>query len=551
MRTKTTFLLATILLTAPSLSLALNRTELLPENSQSRIHINNVSNVLHQVKISPLGQLWSDEQVQNFLGNITAEDCMELLNEGELKEIDELYLEEAKMLKGEVAVAIETETEEPYLVTEMSQEDFEMSLEIDQKINELSESPIEIKYDTFQDVQLIEHIEPALDEEGEPTSSWQAHLGNTLISGPSKNWIEQSIVRIQNDPITEPKGTPTISVNIPVNQLISMFLEKDDADETAKTMLDALGLLSIQRFNMSLELHDDHMVSTSNLHVSDLTKGLFTLLDLSPTTLPDEAFIPTELITFEAGRFNLLGLWKEVGNILDLVAPEVKPQYDMIPMMAMQMLNIDIEQALLANLGPRYFSYTVGTGDDIHSVVAVDLKDSTSFQTALETAITSPMLQQQLASILETETFLDTTLYSFVIPDDSGNEEKGAFCMLDQQLLYGELAGVQQAIRTLNNAEPLADNKLLNQLRDKIPENAFGYSIVNWKYYIHELIGYLKKPEIQQAITQQMAINGTPIPPLDFDKLPSASHLAQFFNINYQYIESTADGLHHKVIVEY
>jgi len=557
MPAKLKILSISILLSLPLASLALERLSLLPPEAQSYVRISNTTNFWSQLKQSSLGKLWADQQFQDFLGNPDAEIWQELFFDGETDAEDDVFIEQFKMLRGELILAFDMEMEDPYIIAAMTGDDFIRSLEMDAKLLEITEDPFEIVKSTFQDVEIVQHIENGGTPDEE--SSWQVHLNDTFVLGYTKEWVEKCIVQLQKETIKEPEGHPGFNLNLPLSGMIRKFIEDEKKDleggpdpMNTELLFEALGLLGIDNYSLKVELKDAEMAADSNLLVSDLTKGIFTLLDVRPSELPTLGFIPENIASLEVGRFNLLRFWQEIPNVLATAMPAVKPQFDMIVAMLQQQAGIDFEQDLLANIGTEYVSFSVTEDDKQTSIVAVELQDGMAFKTGLETALAAPALQPQITAGLEIEEFLDHTIYT--VKDDDP-ESAIAFGVMGDYLLYGQPDGLRQVIRS--ESSDAATNgsfersPLVKGLREHVPPRAFGYSAIDWKKNMDVIVREFSKPEYVGVIQQHWAKSGSPLPPPDFEKLPSADHIASFFNVSYQYAEATGDGLHQKIILKY
>lgn len=551
---KTVFL--TLLLAIPPASPALERTALIPEDGQTYIHASNVTNVLSKLKKSSIGRLWADRQFQDFVGHPESETWEELLLDGESTAENKMYLEQLKMLRGELILAFNTQDAAPSIIAAMSKEDFERSLVLDEKLSEVGEAPFRIIRDVFQNVELIQHIEAP----GTPAeeSSWQAHLNQTLVMGRSREWVEKSIVQLKKEAVEEPKGNPVLNLNLPLAEFIrNRLLEEQSTAQSPmapdpQVLLESLGLMGIEKLTTRIELKDTEMVVNSTLTATSLDRGIFTLLDLQPVELPAVGFIPENIAMIEVGRFNLLRFWQEIPNVLSVAMPSAKPQFDMLLALLRQQTGIDIEQDLLVHLGTRYFAFTSVEEETLLSVTAIDLKDSQAFKHGLEAAMASPALQPQVATLLETIDFLGHSLY---VSKNTPPSEAISFAVMGNYLLYGNPDALRQVIRSESGGSApdtaFERTELVTGMRQVVPKTAFGYSAVDWKKCMAVLIHELARPDRIELIQQHWATQGGPLPPPDFKKLPPADHIASFFNTAYQYIEKTGDGLHQRIILKY
>lgn len=546
---------AAVLLAATLPAFALERMDLVPPDAQLEIRVSNTTTFLEQLKKSSIGRLWADPQFQNFLGHPDEDMLEEYLFDGEKTAEDEMIMEQIKMLKGEVVAATVKGEDAPYLILAMSDADFRRSLVLDDKMAETTEEPFDIVRGSFQDVDVIQHIEKAGTEQESRT--WQAHLNNTLVMGPSKEWVEKSIAELQKEPISEPEGNPALDIHLPLAALIRESLkEPQDGQAPAiinqSTLFEALGLLGIEKFTTHLELRDTEMIVDNNLQATSLGKGIFTLLDMEPAELPHVDFVPDNITLIEVGRMNLLRFWQEIPTVMSAAMPTVKPQLDLLLATIRNQIGIDIEKDLLANMGTRYIAFSCPNGDLLTSVMALELKDGSAFKSALETIMASPMVEPQITAAMDTVNFLDRTLY---VSKATEPADTIAIAVAGNYLLYGHPDAVRQVIRSQSSEAAansrLEENELVRGLRQQVPVTAFGYSAIDWNKNMSYIIRELTRPERIRVIMERWARSGSPLPPPDFDKLPPTDHLASFFNTSYLYIEKTNQGLHQKIILKY
>jgi len=549
-------IILSLLLAMPLATVALERSALVPADSQTYVRVSNVTNVLAKLKKSSVGRLWADRQFQDFIGNPDAEIWEEMLFDGEKTAEDEMYLEQLKMLRGEVIVAFNIREEDPYIIAAISEENFQRSLVLDEKLSEIGEEPFRIIRDTFQDVEIIQHIEapgtPAED------ASWQAYCNHTLVMGNSREWVEKSIVQLKKEAVEEPAGTPLLILNLPLAEFIHETLVKErnpaqsPESPDPEVLLESLGLMGIEKLTTRIALEDTEMVVDNTLTATSLNKGLFTILDMQPAELPTVGFIPENIAMIEVGRFNLLRFWQEIPVVLATAMPSAKSQFDILLAMLRQQTGIDIEQDLLVHLGTRYFAFSSVEGESLLSVTAIDLKDSQAFKHGLETALASPILQSQVAMLLETVDFLGHSLY---VSKNTVPSETFAFAVMGNYLLYGDPDALRQVIRSESSGTvpdtAFERTELIKGLRQAVPPTAFGYSAIDWKKCMAALIQEVTQPDRINLLQQKWAIQGGPLPPPDFNKLPPADHIASFFNTTYQYAEKINEGLHQRIILKY
>lgn len=551
---KSAFILI-LILCASQPSFALKRSELLPTDTPFDIRVSDAPTFWEKLKQSSIGKLWVDQQFQDFIGNPDEDTWNEMFFEGERTAEDEIIIEQLKMLKGEVVAAFGKDGEDFYLIAAMSEEDFKRSLVLDDKLAEVAEEPFDIVKSTFQDVEIVQHItNPGT---GLEENTWQAHLNNTLIMGPDKEWVEKSIVRLNEEAVKEPEGNPVLDFNLQISTFIQEALEEagegtDSAGVNTSVLFESLGLMGVEKFSVHVELKDDEMVVDNNLTATSLDRGVFTILNMEPVELPVVGFIPENISLLEVGRLDLLRFWQEIPVVLTTAMPEAKPQFDMVITMIRQQTGIDLEHDLLAHLGTRYIGFASLENDQLINVAAVELKDGQAFKQGLEAILNAPTVQPQVAMALDTVDFLDHNLY---VSKNTEPADTIAFAVTGNYLLYGQPDGVRQVIRSESSEAAansrLEQSELVQGLRRHTPKNAFGFSAVDWKKNMGFVIRELSKPQVSQMFLGEWASSGSPLPPPDMAKLPPTDHLASFFNMSYQYLEKTNRGLHQRIILKY
>lgn len=540
-------------LALPFPAMALERADLLPPEAQAYVRISNTTNFWSQFKKSSVGRLWADRQFQDFIGHPDAETWKEMVFKDKSGTEGELIMEQLKMLGGEFILALDPGSEEPCIVAAMAEADFRRSLDMDEKLKAMSKEPFEILKHGFQGVEIVQHIENA----GSPdaSSTWQADVGGTFMLGPSREWVEQCIVRLGKETVKEPAGNPVLNLNLPLATLLRQAFEASPEKGSnlpyeQQALLEALGLLGIEHLSARMELQDDQLVIDTTLQADGFGKGLLTLVDTRPSDLPSAAFIPQAPASFETGRLNLLALWREIPRMVEAVMPAAKPQLDLLLAMIRQQTGIDLEQDLLAHLDTQYFAFSTIEAERDVSVFALGLRDGRAFRQGFDTAQSAPTLQPQIAAMLDVQEFLGHTLY---LTRSENPDEVAAFAVLDDYLVYGDPDGIRQALRTTYGeaTAPYVPGELVQGLRRFAPSGAFAFSAVDWKKNMVVLIRELATPEHTRDLTRKWAQSGSPLPPPDFGKMPPAEHIASFFNVSYQYTEAVPEGLHQKIVLKY
>jgi len=539
----------------------IRRPDLLPENPFVVVRVSGVTNFCNRFKTSPWAKLWNDEQFREFLGNPSDDVWMELLDIDPEDPQDRVQMEELKMLKGEVILAAKKANADtkPYMLARMSFEDFSRSLEMDDRLNETlpEEDRIDISKEEFQGVEIIRHVRHR--KPGGISSSWQAWANRTLVMGPSKEWVERCIVALKKDELEEPEEEPSISIELNLKTSIDQVIAEQRAKSTGntnapdpRTIFDALGLTGMGDLTLALSLSENASSIDLALEVDDLKKGVFSVIDPRPVELPTVTFVPSDPLAIEVGRIDFPKFFGTLPLILDAIKPGTGMQFSMLMSFFAQQTGVDVGEGLLNQMGTRYLSFSTSRNGKTLTLSALDLKDGATFDRNLQTLIAAPALAQQVNALIETNRFLDRVVYQTKTENPA---DSISFCVVDNYLFYGAPDALRQALRNLSSEESgnrdFEQSNLVRQLRKEVPDTAFGFGAVDWKRNMRTVVRELSKPRYADAIRQRWATSGSALPPPDMEKLPSAEHLASFFNLSFQYLEATDKGLHFHSTLKY
>ncbi len=534
----------------PLSSFALERIDLIPSESPAYIRISNIEEGVKMLEKTPFGKLWADKQVQDFLGNPLQGKKWEELFAGNMyddAEMAKAMQEEIEMNEGEFIVSFDAAMEDSYVIAAMSREDFVRSLELDQKLSE--QDPVITKKYTFQGEEVVQYIYEAGTEW--EYSSWQAQLNDTLVLGPSKEWVERSIIELKKEKIEEPQGAPSVTANFEIKKFINQLLsESDGADQAEiKSIISALGLADIDKCTMNLSLKEDEVVLDGTLYARRIDRGLFALFDTRPVNLPTAGFIPKDFSLLEVGRMDLPGFWKEVKRVVAEISPEVQPQIDSIMTMVRRETGVDFEMDLLAHLGTEYIYYSIPESNRARDLIAFNLKNSDAIKRTIEAILGAPAVKPQTEMILETVDFLDHTLYltSDLITEP---EAQLAFSVIDDYLIIGNTESVQQALRSVGKPSTLSQNPIVRDSRNMIPSSAFQFSLFDAPKYIKFLADLIQTEEFAMMLDDYFYTVDIPISLPDLSKMPPAEHLASFFKAVYSYSEKTPEGIHIRAVIQ-
>ena len=529
----------------PLMTFSMERTELIPDDASAYMRVSNITGSIEMLKETSIGKLWADEQFQNFIGNpMKGKTWQEFFFDEESEEA-QIMLDQMKMVKGEVVFAVNMRNEETILFMAMSKEDYERSLEQDEILAK-NDGTI-IKHDSFQGVDIIEQIESP-ETEWESTS-WQAHVDQTIILADNREWIERSIIKLNQEKIDEPEGAPAISMTLPLDKLFAQMIEEESYDEESaeqtRTILEALGILDLEKLTLNVELKKDEIVTDAMLYARRMDRGIFKLLNTAPYQMPKVDFVPSNVTAFELTNIDLNAFIQEMKTVFESLSDDGEQTVNDALMSFRQMFGMDLEMDLLDHFGSECVSYYTLENTQMVTVVAVELKNGEAFKRGLEMLMNSPLMQMQLNGVIDTVDFVDHTLY---VTTEEVTPEAVAFTVMNNRFLYGSAEGVRQAVRSHSRAKGVPVNlermELLSDTKRFVPSNAFGFSVVDTKQLIMFVSRILANDEIADLVREGWNSSEMPIPAPDFNKLPAPEHLASFFDKIYGYAEKTPQGLH-------
>ncbi|MBN2686048.1 MAG: hypothetical protein JXR40_12265, partial [Pontiellaceae bacterium] len=455
--------------------------------------------------------------------------------------------EEIEMNEGEFIIGFDADMEDSYIIAAMSREDFLHSLELDQKLDS-TESTVTKKY-TFQGEEVVQYIyESGTEWE---YSSWQTQMNDTLVLGPSKEWVERSIIELKKEKIEEPKGAPRITANFEIKKLINQLLSESEGAELTeiKNIISALGLNDLDKCTLNLDLKEDEVVLDGTLYARRTDKGIFTLLDTRPVKLPTAGFIPKDFSLLEVGRLDLPGFWKELKTVVAAIVPEYQTEIDSILTMVRRETGVDLEMNLLAHLGTEYVYYSVAEGEQAQDLFAFNLKNSDEFKRAIEAILGAPAVKPQAEMIIDTVDFLDHTIY---LTSDLVTEPEAqmAFSVINDYLILGNAESVRQAVRSLDKPSTLSQNPIVRDSRNMIPSSAFRFTLFDAKQYIKFLAELTQNENFSMMIEDYFYMYDIPFSLPDLSNMPPAEHLASFFKAIYSYSEKTPEGIHIRAVIK-
>lgn len=556
---------------------AAGRVDLVPENAAVVVRVSNAAGFFGGLGESSLGRLWKDPRMQNFLGQPDLEQSLrEAMCGGKEGEAQHLQWDEFMMLKGEIVVVLDVEHDEPLLIAHLAAEDYRRSLEMDRRIFELQtdEKTVMTRL-PFQGEELVRFTTEHAD--GTQSVNWQAHVADTLLAAPDREWVEQRIAGLKKEKPAEPQGLPELDVSVRVAALLEEIAKRMDEEAATSPqaagagqppppspakVMEALGLTDIREINFKATLHPDRMVADMRMPVAEPLRGVLSMLDVRPSPADLRVpFVPEGALTYKVSRIDLLALWRAIPGMLSAISPQAQMQFQAVVGGFAGGMGLDIEKDLLAHLDTQYVSYNAMDGDAPVSVTALRLKGETALAGTLGRLFgDTSMLRGMLGEKLKREEFRGFTVYRVEVDPA---QPSPAIATGGGYLLYGADNAVRGALRAL--AAPQAADQafyrspLAADMRRMVPPRAFGYNAVDWPTFVRGALTEATKQKIAQALQQALAVGQADeddevaafITKLDWSKLPPGSHIASFLGPSFSFAELVNGVLRLSAVLHY
>jgi len=574
------------------------RSALMDPKAHIVFRISNGEAFLKAIKDSPYGKLWNSPEMKPFLNNQSLEHALiksMFLNQVKPSAMDEaleLNRKILSMLKGEVIAGFELEKSgknkyqdkdtEFFALAEMDEADYKKIQELFQLESKvIGEKTISQRH-TFQEVELIQNItidtnddvdvdtdvDSDIDDKGEK-SDWMAFCGDTFINASNRQWVEQCIVRLKKEVPQKPIGPPIFQIWLPdgfINRLVKAKQENEGPPDSA-TIFRALGFDMLGK--VSFEWRMSPLYSEINLHVQNKggKKGLWTVLSKDP--VPHSLFlgyVPEDVLSYQVIRLNIHAFWQEIPSMLDTFGPQASAQFRMGLTAASQMLQVDIERDIVANLDTVLASYSQLEGIQDVSLYAWQLRNSMAMEKTLGKLFAEgAWLRRMMKDNFEHLDLQEHKVYSFKIPqyqeppDETAPKNLPAIkpvsygiTIVDGDLVFGRLNLIRSFIhgsRDNRTGRKFYQSPLFTQMIQRVPDNAVGYGFSDITQWIKPAVNFFKtlgrKSQGQPPSDEDIETKGkgerkpgkSPKPdPLDnffknlkFDRLPPPEFLRSFF----------------------
>lgn len=546
MKAKLSKAAAAALLLFPAASRGLERTELLPAADTS-LRVSGAADLRAAFDRAFGERLRADPQVMRFWSGLTNK--FDARMGKERPPVVFLHLLEAhRLLKGEIATVYTLTETSPQkrricLAARADDEEYRTFLEATARQNGRTDDAVVRLKTPFQGSELT--CDVVNGGSTNQTACWMGFVENTLLLSTDREWVEQNIVRLRDETVREPESS-RIALRFPLGIWIRQMLDR--AGETAaekELMLETLGLLEFNEYQLGIEVQDDDLVFDGTLRIGDMQHGLLNLLDTEPTDFSDDRAIAPNATSFSCGRIALNRLWAKLPDIIGGLPSRTGNSFMGLVLFFQQQSGLDIGNDLLAHTGSRFTFHTELAGTNQIALFSLELIDSRAFNDSLTRLLASPVAKKWSPFVEVTE-YRGHPLYR---PVATHPDADPAICIADGRLLLGSRASmVREAVLRMESDTRSEPGPLLRTARALAPDRAFGYGGMD--HLAASLLIQFQASDHDISFGASISSKGrTSRNAQSDDDGMSLDHLASYLNDTYHYAEAVPEGIHHRLII--
>lgn len=547
------------------------------------IRISNIPAFLKALEQSAPGKLWNSREMKPFLndqslGEAVKASFLDSMFKGKpnARQLAHLMWEQYKMLNGELVVGIASAKDGGVrisIVGSIDKDDFERSLEIDDRMAELDDDAGDAAVEEFLGVRLIRRDYKR--SEGTVTS-WIAFFNGTLINGDKREWVEQCIITLKKETVTEPLGSPSLHLRI-TDRILREFLfpnrpgpslpghlEEGGGGEEGtppppaqaapaspaprgpepEAIIKALGFDKLEYLSLDVVLNPGNLefvFQVKQVPSSDPARGVWALL-VPETGAPSPdirlPYVPEDIYSYQVIPLNFGALWKEIPEILHAMNPQNAAKFQGSLDMFAAMYKVDPGRDIFANLGNHLITFTRMEGIKKQDIYAFRLRNPLVMEKALGKLLgEGSMIKAQVEDILEVHDLGGYKLYSLKIPSvpalphsvDQPEAEAappamvfnyislavidGYFAIGDDKLVRGLIQGASG--KEASGPVRFYKSALYTEAVRNLPEGAVGFAMTDISRYLKPLMTFFKS-----TIPARVLENGTPGASRAADKRP-------------------------------
>ncbi len=575
----------------------LRRRDLMPEDAPLALEISGAQDVIKALGRSSLGRIWQDAQVRRMFGKADPSELLRDLIFADAKEKDAKLLTELfGLFQGEILAAFRLQDgDDPdfYLAVAMREADYARLREIFKSLD--SDGKDIVRRHRFQDVDLYQRYSAGEDEEAqESAASWEAFAADTLVVGPSRDWVEKCVARLRRGRPAEPQEpAPGVCLRMNFPLFFQELYRREEKEQKAlaanmdpemaqimqatpkmRDVFDAMGFSALGKTALHVRLHADRTECLLTMPIADWSQGLWTIFDTQPTSLDLQSpLVPLHACSYDAGRIDLPRFLRHLPQAIKRAAPASAAQVDAALAQVDALLGISLHNDLLAHLDTQYVSFSSRVEGQAADLMALRLKNEGQVKNALAKMLgEGATLRMMLGASagLRVDEIAGEQMYSFgaAAPEASAplvKPQRQALAAAAGNLLFGAEGAVREALLAGQRAPAAGGDSFYatpfaRRLRSLTPPNAFQYNAVNWPELskavldeeIHRKFQEMARETLQEGRAEQAdGPAGRALAQLDLSRWPTIAHLASFLGPSFSYAMKTDQGMQIRLLLYY
>jgi hypothetical protein len=560
----------------------MNRLDLLTDVDMI-VRCTDTSALLSAIEDSPLGHFWNSPEMEGFRNDrdIWQELRLALVDgteEDNAAKIRDIYLEEIKMLSGEVIMGLDfTDYAEQPAVTilaALDETDYKRSLEMDALLFELEDVETIKAGEDFRGTTLYTYIRK---EAKGDRFLYQAYLEGTLLVSEDRAWLERALLQLKETPAREPEGAPELTLTAKarlmdrLQSLLAAKAAEDGSPVDPLTLIRSLGLDAVGDVHFNLCMKKDRAdIAFQVARRGEWNRGLMVLIPPEPAPVDFRlAHVPRDVASYQVARLDLNAFWMQVPEVLRQISPEFQLQFNMGVNAAGGMMDIDINEDLFNNLDRLVFSYTCLEDEGQQFLYGLKVKDSDAMERTLSKLFAghSPIVAQLGDFYRQTDIQGHVIhIIQFPMPAVEGGlpvySEVG-LTVADRALIIGQgnlLVDYVQAAVNNPVAPEFYERPAFKEMMARIPGNACGYGINDLSAYARFYVNQVRTAleQAREGEATPASSSGDAADPLaeflegfDIDQLPSAEVIASYFGVSEGYSVMDEAGFRSTMTMRY
>lgn len=550
------------------------------------VYCSNTAALMAALEDAPLGRFWKSPEMEAFRDgrDLKAELREALVDEQDGPngaKIRDIYLEELKMLDGEVIVGLDFSDDDGdpavTIVAAIDEEEYRRSLEMDALLFELEDVETIKASEDFRGTPLYTYIRK--EEEGDRFIYQAFHQGTLLVS-ENRGWLETALFRLMETPAREPASHPVLTLSAKarlMDQLQTLLAEKAsqaNAPVDPLTVVKSLGLDSLGDMAFTLAMKEDRAEIVFQVdRRGEWNRGLMVLIPREPAPRDFRlAYVPRNVASYQVTRLDLNAFWTQLPEMLRQISPEFQMQFNMGINAAGGMLNIDVNEDIFNNLDRLAFTFACLENDAQQVLYGIKVKNADAMERTLGKLFAdhSPIVAQ-LGDLYRPTDIQGRLVHVIQIPMPAAGDgfpvsNEIGLTVVDRALMIGQGSLLVDYVQAAVNNQGMPEfytQPAFQTMAAGVPAEACGYGMSDLgayaRYYVNQIRTALEASQEAGASPANADADGQdPADPLeeflkgfDLDRLPPADVIASYLGTSEGYSVMDEAGFRSTMTIRY